>query len=260
MTIFKYVLVAALAIGFTGCVDIDEKIDLKKDGSGIMTFDMDMSQALAMMQDRIGKEELEKRGFSKMDTTINMKDVLAQDTSLQADKRKALSTGSVQLTINMDQKILTIHLTFPFSSLANLQTLYAALSDGSLHTAQLFKNLGGGAGNGGSGGMRGANPDVDQFNAVYDFTSSDGLIGKRVDTARWKALLNVPKIDELKQLAQANSGMEIDYTTTIVLPRPVKKIDNSLAILSEDKKTVILKFNLLEVLFHPEKFEYSIEY
>lgn len=249
-----------LSIGFAGCLDIDEKIDMKKDGSGIMTLDMDMSQVLAMMQDKIGKEELEKGGLSKMDTTIDMKDVLDQDTSLPADKRQVLSAGSVHLKVNMDQKILTVHMAFPFSSQDNLQKLYTALSDGSLHTAQLLKNLGGGAGNGGAGDVGGASPGIDQFNGIYDFTSSDGLIRKRVDTARWRALLNEPQIDELKHLAQANSGMEINYTTTIVLPRPVKKIDNSLAKLSDDKKSVVMKFNLIEALDHPEKFGYTIEY
>ena len=55
-------------------------------------------------------------------------------------------------------------------------------------------------------------------------------------------------------------GMEINYTTTITLPRPVKKIDNPLAKLSEDKKTVLLKFNLIDAFVHPENFGYKIEY
>jgi hypothetical protein len=45
-----------------------------------------------------------------------------------------------------------------------------------------------------------------------------------------------------------------------VLPRPVKKIDNSLAKLSDDKKTVVMKFNLINAFDHPEQFGYSIEY
>jgi glycerol-3-phosphate responsive antiterminator len=55
-------------------------------------------------------------------------------------------------------------------------------------------------------------------------------------------------------------GIEINYTTTIVLPRPVKKIDNATAKLSDDKKTVVMKFNLIEAFDHPEQFGYSIEY
>jgi hypothetical protein len=54
--------------------------------------------------------------------------------------------------------------------------------------------------------------------------------------------------------------VEINYTSTIVLPRPVKSVDNPLAKLSDDKKTVTLKFNLIEVFDHPEQFGYKIEY
>jgi hypothetical protein len=55
-------------------------------------------------------------------------------------------------------------------------------------------------------------------------------------------------------------GIEIPYTITLKLPRPVKKSDNPLAILSEDKKTVTIKYNLIEMMDHPQKFEYTIEY
>jgi len=50
------------------------------------------------------------------------------------------------------------------------------------------------------------------------------------------------------------------YTTTITLPRPVKKVDNPLAKLSDDKKTVTIKFNLVDVFEKPEQFGYNIEY
>jgi hypothetical protein len=55
-------------------------------------------------------------------------------------------------------------------------------------------------------------------------------------------------------------GISIPYTLTIHIPRPVKKIDNSLARLFPDKKTVIMQYNLVEVFDHPEKFEYTIVY
>jgi hypothetical protein len=54
--------------------------------------------------------------------------------------------------------------------------------------------------------------------------------------------------------------MEILYTTTIKLPRPVKSSDNPLIKVSEDKKTVTMHYNLLELLDNPEKFSYTLEY
>lgn len=67
-----------------------------------------------------------------------------------------------------------------------------------------------------------------------------------------------PEMAQMKQLT--SSGMEILYTTTIKLPRAAKKTNNPLLKLSEDKKTVTMKYNLLELLDTPEKFSYTIEY
>ena len=90
------------------------------------------------------------------------------------------------------------------------------------------------------------------------FAQHDGLISKKVNQDKWKALQNDPQMAQVKQAAQM--GVEINYTTTIVLPRPVKKIDNAIAKLSDDKKTVVMKFNLIDAFDHPERFEYTIAY
>jgi hypothetical protein len=254
MKMLKFVLFLFVTIGFTGCLDIYEKIDVKKDGSGTVTMDMDMSQMLEMLQQYMGKEELEKKGMARMDTTINMKDILDSVTTLTADKKALLSTGTVHIKLDMDAKVFKTHMSFPFSNQGNLQKLYAALGDGSLGTAQLFKNLGGDQG--GAGGA--PSPDINQFNGIYDFTCHDGLITKKVNQDKWKALQADPQMAQVKQAAQM--GMEINYSTTIVLPRPVKKVDNATAKLSDDKKTVVMKFNLIDVFDHPEQFGYTIEY
>ena len=252
----KFILLVFVTISFTGCLDIYEKIDVKKDGSGAVTMDMDMSQMLEMIQQYMGQQGMEKAGLGKMDTTINMKDIHQGVDSLPADKKAVLSAGSVHIRLDTAAKIFTTHMNFPFTSQANLQKLYATLGDGSLGTAQLFKNLGGDEG--GGTGVGGPSPDINQFNGIYDFTCRDGLITKKVNQDKWKALQNNPQLAQIKQAGQM--GIEINYTTTIVLPRPVKKIDNAIAKLSDDKKTVVMKFNLIDAFDHPEQFGYSIEY
>jgi hypothetical protein len=67
-----------------------------------------------------------------------------------------------------------------------------------------------------------------------------------------------PEIAQLQQMAAG--GMEILYTTTINLPRPAKKTENSLIKLSSDKKKITLKYNLLELFENPEKFSYTVAF
>jgi hypothetical protein len=252
--LLKIILFVFVTVGFTGCLDIYEKIDIRKDGSGTVTMDMDMSQMLEMIQQYMGTEGMAKAGLSKMDTTIHLMDVLDSAGSLPADKKAVLSPGSVHIRLDTAAKIFTTHMNFPFTSQNNLQKLYATLGDGSLGSAQLLKGLGGDQG--GAGG--GPSPDINQFNGIYDFTCHDGLITKKVNLDKWKALQNDPQLAQIKQAGQM--GIEINYTTTIVLPRPVKKVDNPIAKLSDDKKTVVMKFNLIDAFDHPEQFGYTIEY
>lgn len=253
MKMLKIILPIALAIFFTGCLDIDEKIDIKKDGSGQITEDMDMSQMVDIMQSYMGKEEMAKKGLQNMDTTINLKDIVDTSTALSAEKKALLRPGSVHIKLDMESKIFKTRMLFPFTSQENLQKLYTVMNDGSsLGNAKLFGNLGGNESGGGGG------PDLNQFTGIYTFTCKDGVMSKRVNKEKWKALADNPQMAQMKQASQM--GMEINYTTSILLPRAVKKIDNPQGKLSDDKKTVTFKYNLIDALDHPEQFEYTIEY
>jgi hypothetical protein len=244
------VLPVALTLCFTGC-QVKEDVDIRKDGGGQYTDDIDISQMIDLLQTYMSKDDLEKKGMVKMDTTILLKDVVDTIKSLSAEKKALLRPGRIHIKLDMDAKVFTIHSMFPFTSQANLQQLFFAMND--IGNARLLGSLGGG--DAGAGGGPG---DVNQFNSIFTYTCHDGLMSKKVDTAKFNALKNDPQIAQIKQASQM--GMEIGYTTTITLPRPVKKVDNALAKLSDDKMTVTMKFNLMDVLDHPEQFEYTISY
>lgn len=255
MKILKFLLPLSLVFCLGGCLDIDEKIDIKKDGSGQLVMDMDMSQMVELLQNYVGKDELAKKGMSKMDTTIYMKDIVDTISSLSPEKKALLHPGSVHIQLDMDQKIFKTHMQFPFTSLDNLQKLYATMSDGSLGTAQLFKGL---APGGQEDQPAAGSPDINQFNGIYDFTCKDGSMTKKLNQDKLDKLKADPQMAQFKQAGQM--GIEIMYTTTLQFPRPIKKADNPLAKLSEDKKSVTMKYNLMDIFDHPEQFGYTIEY
>lgn len=251
MKLLKYLFPLSFIVLFAGCLDIDEKVEIKKDGSGQMAMDMDMSQMVEMLQQYMGKEEMAKKGMDKMDTTVLMKSIVDTAKSLSPEKKAALRNGSIHLQMDIDQKIFKTHMQFPFTSYDQLQTLYKTLGDGSLGNTNLLSGLGGQEG-------QGASPDINQFNGIYDFICKDGNISKKVNTEKWKKLMDDPQMAQMKQASQM--GVEILYTTTLTLPRPVKKVDNAQAKLSDDKKTVTIKYNLIDVFEHPEQFGYNVEY
>ena len=255
MKFLRFILPAVIAFGFAGCLDITESVDIRTDGSGQLTMDMDMSQMIDLLQTYMGKDEMEKKGLGKMDTTILLKDIVDTSSRLSDDKKAILRPGRVHIKMDMDAKIFTVHSMFPFTSMQNLQKLYALMNDGSLGDAKLFGGLGALGGDSTGGGGPG---DMSEFNSIFDFSCRDGYLSKKLNKEKFDALKNDPQIAQMKQASQM--GIEINYTSTLSLPRPVKKVDNPLAKLSDDKKTVTMKFNLGDVFDHPEQFEYTVEY
>jgi hypothetical protein len=252
--VFCFIFIFSLV----GCFEIEEKIDIKTNGTGELTVNTDMSQMLSMMESMLGKEEMDKQLPRKsMDTTVMMKDFIDTARNISAENKALFRTGKMHLKLNMDEKIFKATMNFPFTSLNNLQKLYTAMNDGSLNTAGMFKDLT----SGNSSGMddtAGGTPDMNQYNSIYKFTVKDGTISRKLDAAKWKSLQESPQFSQMKQTS--TMGIQMPYTLVVYLPRPVKKIDNSLATLSTDKKTVIIKYNLTDVFDNPEKFEYTIAY
>jgi hypothetical protein len=262
MKIIKILLPLGFLFCLAGCIEINEQIDIKSNGSGQWVMRMDMSQLLDLMQNYIGKDEMEKQlPTKKMDTTIFFKNIVDTATNITPEKKALVRDGKINMKLNMDEKVFNTNMSFPFKNLDNLQKLYASMGDGSLGMGQLLKGMSGGKGDSAGAAGPGANmqgPDINQFNAIYDFTSKDGYISRKLNAAKLKALQENPQFGQMKEAS--NMGVEIPYTLTLNFPRPVKKVDNPIGKISEDKKTVIIKYNVIEMLDHPEKFEFTIEY
>ncbi|HTS44148.1 MAG TPA: hypothetical protein VMH01_07105 [Puia sp.] len=255
----KLCLPLFLLFFLAGCFEITEQIDIKKDGSGQLTVNTDMSKLLEMMQTYLGKDEMEKEMPKKvMDTTLLMKDVVDTAKDMTPEKKALVRDGKIHMSLNMDQKIFKADMHFPFTSQANLQKLYTSMNDGSLGTANLFRGLTSGMSDSNANANNANAPDMNQFNSIYDFQCKDGMISRKVNAAKWKELQQSQEFEQMKQAT--SMGIEMPYTMIINLPRPVKKVDNPLAKLSDDKKTVTIKYNLTDVFENPEKFEYTIAY
>jgi hypothetical protein len=254
----KFVFAVLFTFFLAGCFEINEDIDIKADGSGVYSVHTDMSQLLQVMETYLGKEEMDKQMPSKnIDTTVMMKTLLDTAKNITAENKALVKDGYVHLKLNMEQKEFKSDIVIPFKSLSDLQKLYNSMNNQTLGFNQLFKGIAGKPDTVSSGNDNGM-PDMNQFNAIYDFQCHDGMMSRKLNAEKWKALQQSPEFAQMKEAG--NAGITIPYTLTIVVPKPVKKVDNSLAKLFPDRKKVIIQYNLIEVFEHPEKFEYTIDY
>jgi hypothetical protein len=258
MNKLKFIFTLASMLLLAGCFEINEDIEVKADGKGVYSVHTDMSQLLQAMQSYLGKDEMDKQMPSKnIDTTVMMKTLLDTAKNITPENKALIKDGSVHLLLNLEQKEFKSDIVIPFKSLSDLQKLYNSMNNQSLGFNQLFKGMAGKPDSSSSGNDNGM-PDMNQFNAIYDFESHDGLLSRKLNPEKWKALQGSPQYAQMKDAG--SMGISIPYTLTITVPRPVKKVDNSLAKLFPDKKKVIIQYNLVEVFDHPEKFEYTIVY
>jgi hypothetical protein len=259
MNKLKYILTLASMFFLAGCFEINEDIDVKTGGNGVYSIHTNMSQLLQVMQSYLGKDEMDKQLPPKnIDTTVMMKILLDTVKNISAENKALVQDGSVHLKLNMQEKEFKSDIVIPFKSLTNLQKLYNSMNNQSLGFTQLFKGMAGKPDTASTSGNENGMPDMNQFNAIYDFECHDGLLSRKLNAEKWKALQQTPQYAQMKDAG--NMGISIPYTLTVSVPRPVKKVDNSLAKLFPDRKKVVIQYNLIEVFDHPEKFEYTIVY
>jgi len=260
MKLVKLLFAALTCLLFTSCLEINEEVEIKDNGSGTLSTTMDMSQLVDMLQ-AMGGEEFEKKKDEKIDSVIYLKNIVDTASNLTSEQKALMRDGTVRIKMNMAEKIFLLNMNYPFENLEKLQKLTTSLQNGSLGFGKLMKSA------------VGDNKDkqvidqpaptdegseMDKLMSIFDINISNGIIKKSVNAEKLKKLQDDPKMAEMQQGAEM--GIEVLYTTTYKLPRPAKKVDNPKAKLSDDKKTVTIRQNLMELFSKPEGFEYKIEY
>ncbi len=263
MKVLKFLFVVCCTFGLTSCLEINENVEIKANGSGKVSTTTDLSQLIDMMQ-TFGGEEFEKKKNEKIDTVIEMRKLVDTASRLTADQKALMRDGKIRMRMNIAEKIFNINVEFPFDNLEKYQQLNNLLNSGAGGMDNIMKAIMGGGQEKDSSNeiidqpAQVNSPGMDQITSVFDFNASNGIIKKSLNQEKYKKLMDDPQVQQIKQAS--DMGMEILYTTTYKLPRPIKKVDNAAAKVSVDKKTVIIRQNLLEIFSAPEKFEYTIQY
>ena len=261
---FRAVLTTIFLFLLLGCYEVNEEVVINSNGSGTYQMKMDMGGLLEMIQMMASEDELKKEELNRaIDTTILFKDVLDSANNLTAQEKALMKNGKMRLQMDMKEKIFKADMDFPFKNYSELQELMLGPASSAGMTKALeniFNPNAPARTDTTSAGItdRAVDPGIDQIGQIYDIIAKDGLISKKINPEKLKQLMERPELAQLKEFK--NSGLEINYSTSIKLPRPVKKVDNINLKLSDDKKTISIKYNLMDMLDNPEKYSWSISF
>jgi hypothetical protein len=251
------------AFFLTGCLDSEEDVIINTNGSGVYKNTIDMSGLFDMIQmaaamDTSAGSKLKDLGDKSIDSTIAIGAFTDTSTTLTAEQKALLHDGTMHMTINQKDKVFKIVLNYPFKKMEDIQKIMELQQSG-----KGFNPMGKAMDNPALQGMEGGDdnkggglPSVDEYAKT---TFKNGFIERKVDEKKIDSLKNS---DQFSQMQGAGEMLlsGITFTTTIHLPKAVKSSSGSNLTLSDDKKTVRLKYTLQDMIKTPKALEFKVEY
>jgi hypothetical protein len=244
-----------LALFWCGCMNVNEDIDINANGGGTYSEEIDLSSLMAFISAASSMDSssaAEPSSMPDMDSSFSLKQYADTSTSLTAEEKKLMQDASMKIVSNQANNVFKIKLIFPFNDMQQLEKL-TVMNSGQNSMNLLMK---------GTGMNKSMQPSDDKkmpdLTSVYTVTCSKGVIDKKMDEEKWKAMQQDEQIIQMQQSGEMMKAYV--YTTTIHLPSPVKKLAGDKAALSSDKKTVIVQGSVADMANHPEAFTYHIEY
>jgi hypothetical protein len=257
-------LILSAAFFLTGCLDTEEDVTISSNGSGVYKTAIDMSGLFDMMQmaammDTSANSQLKQLGDKNIDSTIAMGAFTDTSSKLTTEEKALLHDGTMHITINQQDKIFKIVVNYPFKKTEDIQKIMELQQSGKgfdpFGKAKSNPALQGLEGDS-EGDQGGGLPSADQYAKT---TFKNGVIERKIDQAKIDSLKNSEQFSQM-QAAGDMLMSGITFTTTIHLPKAVKNSSGSKLTVSDDKKTVRMKYTLGDMIKTPKSLEFKVEY
>lgn len=261
MRILKIIAGAFLTV-LSSCIDTEENIVINADNSGIYSVSIDMGKMVTMLNQMGESKENESRKPENKDSTIYLKDLIQATDSLTSAEKELYKEGFVHVKVDEANGQMKITVTCPFKKIGQLPEIKENLLK-VLDKLKAFESI----------SDKPKNPEMPQEKGEmvnklmtpgngsnYTFTAEAGKIANTIinmDDYK-KEVMSDSILTAMQQLASLMG--EMSYKTTITTPKEIKKYSGNNAGLSENKKTVTFKNTLTDMMEHPEKLSYKVEY
>ena len=248
-----YLVLFSALLCFSSCFDIEEKFDFKPNGSCNVVYNFDMSSAISVLKNLMPDSIKDTPQFSvAKDTTLNFFSALPDSTRLKMTPGEAAMAKSSNLSVKMNLKknFMKVGISHQAKDAADLQYYLQHLSKMSID-----KQLSPVGGKNESGSL-----NAQQLVAGEDYYSyeiTEHKFYRIIDKAKFNAFLK--KTQSAFAMAKAML-IETPYKLVLNFAKPVKKVNNSKAIVSADHKTVTLVTNMDDVMKNPSIMNLKVDF
>jgi hypothetical protein len=250
------IFLSLIAVALTGCLDSEEDVTIQADGSGTFQNTIDMSGLFDMMQmaamtDTSANSQLKSLSDKDIDSTVSLRSFTDTATTLTTQEKALLQNGTMHININQKEKIFKISMVYPFKKVDDLQKIlelqqsgkgfnpFRKSQDSSALSSMDDKDF----------------PTADQ---VMNITYKKGLIERKMDQQKIDSLKNKEDSSGLQGMDEMMES--VTFGTVIHLPRAVKTATGDKLSVSDDKKTVRIKYTLADLKKNPKSLEFKVTY
>jgi hypothetical protein len=246
-------LVLLVLVCLTSCVDVEEHYDFKADGSCKVAYSFDMSRAVSVLMNLMSDSVKATPQFSAAkDTSLNFYSALPDSTQQKMTPEEINLAKSSNLSVKMDlqKSLMKISIDHQAKNAADLQYYLQNISKIESHSSlnAVTKN------------NNSKELDARQLISGQDYYAYEVTPHKFyriVDKAKFNAFLR--KTQSTFAMAKAML-IEMPYKVILNFAKPVKKISNPKAVLSADRKRVILQTNMDEIIKNPSVMNLKIDF
>lgn len=228
---------------------LTENIYLNNDGSGKFSVDMDASGLMAMMpNDSLKSQKSIDSTFSFKQLFAEQKDSIAKLSKEKQGELKKIENINMRMQMDSDAKKLMIFVNTNFKDVSELQDIMATIN--TLNAIQ--------------------NSDKSKIatNAMMPssgFGTNNSVLNYSYNGKKFirKAVVNTTESkqtgEDSKQMFEAVFASS-NYILKYHFPKPVKRISNSTAMYSEDRKTITIQYPFKEYMESPDKLNIEVEF
>ena len=238
---------------FTSCVDIEERYDFKSDGSCNVVYGFDMGKAVSVLMNLMTDSVRETPQFGIVkDTTLNFYNALPDSVAnkMNAEEIKMAQGSDLAVKMDLRHSIMKVSVKHEAKNATDLQYYLQHLSNISMNG-----QLGNVAKNNQMSGFD-AQPLI-TGQSYYNYDITPHKFYRIIDREKFAAFLK--KAGAKFAMAKAML-IDMPYKVVLNFAKPVKKINNSKAVLSADRHTVTLVTSMDEVMKNPALVNLKIDF
>jgi hypothetical protein len=243
-----------IMLSFTSCVDIEEHYDFKLDGSCNVVYGFDMGRAISVFKNLMSDSIKQSAQFNLVkDTTMSFLAALPDSLERKLSKDELDMAANSNLAIKMDlqKNIMKMSITHSAKNAADLQ-----------YYLQHFSKIpmGNQLGTVAKSSAQARGFDAQQLVAgqdYYKYEVTPHKFYRIIDKTKFNAFLK--KTQSTLVMAKAML-IDMPYKVVLNFAKPVKKLNNSKAILSADRRRVTLVTTMDEAIKNPSVMNLKIDF